>query len=141
MAGLVESFVRHPAGESPVTYDRNDAVVLLLLVSGTGDPKCGGNGGTRVARAKGIVFALGCLRESAQAAAGSQSLEAVPAAGQQFVGIGLMADIPDDLIPRRIEAVVKGYGEFYGSQARRQVTTRPGNYRDYSLPDLLRQYV
>ena len=54
-------------------------------------------------RAEGVVFALGAFGEAAEAAALAQSADAVAAPGQDLVRIALMADIPDQLVMRRVE--------------------------------------
>ena len=45
--------------------------------------------------AEGIVFALGAAGEAGQPALLAQRADAVAAAGQDLVRIGLVADIPD----------------------------------------------
>ena len=48
-----------------------------------------------MAGAERVVFALGALGEAGEAAALAQRADAVAAAGQDLVRIGLMADVPD----------------------------------------------
>src|SRR6187551_2233627 len=80
--------------------------------------------------AEGVVFALGTLRESGQAAAGAQSANAVTPAGQNFVRISLVADVPDQLVIGRIKNVVKGHREFDDTEARAEVTACDGDRVD-----------
>ena len=58
--------------------------------------------------AERVVFAFGALGEAGQAVAHPQRADAVAAAGEDLVGIGLMADVPDQAVPRRVEHVVQG---------------------------------
>ena len=57
--------------------------------------------------AERIVIALGALGETGQPAAGAQRADAVAAAGQDLVRIGLMADVPDQAVARGVEDVVQ----------------------------------
>jgi len=67
--------------------------------------------------AERIVFALGALREPGQSAALAQGADAVTAAGQNLVRIGLMADVPDNLVGGCIEHGVQRYREFDDAEA------------------------
>ena len=62
--------------------------------------------------AERIVFALGALGEAGKAAALAQRADAVAPAGQDLVRIGLMADVPDQAIARRVENIVQRHGQF-----------------------------
>ena len=52
---------------------------------------------------EGVVFALGALGETRQPAALAQGADAVAPAGQDLVRVALVADIPDQLVARRVE--------------------------------------
>jgi hypothetical protein len=65
------------------------------------------DGGGGVAHAEGVVLRLVPLREAGQAALGPDGAEPVAPAGQQLVGVGLVADVPDQLVGRRGEDVVE----------------------------------
>ena len=58
-------------------------------------------------RAKGIVFALRPLGETRKAAALPDRPDAVAPAGEDLVRVGLMADIPDQPVVRRVEDIVE----------------------------------
>ena len=57
--------------------------------------------------AERVVFALGALGEAGQAVLGAQRADAVAPAGQDLVRIGLVADVPDQPVVRRVEDVVE----------------------------------
>ena len=57
--------------------------------------------------AERIVFALGALGEAGQAAALTERADAVAAAGKNLVRIGLVADVPDQAVVRRVEHVMQ----------------------------------
>ena len=67
--------------------------------------------------AKRIVVALGALGETGKAAAGAQLADAVAAAGQDLVRVGLVADVPDQAVARRVEGVVDRRGQFHDAEA------------------------
>ena len=67
--------------------------------------------------AERIVIALGALGEAGQSAAGAQRADAVAAAGQDLVRIGLMADVPDQAVARGVEHIVHGGRQFDDAEA------------------------
>ena len=67
--------------------------------------------------AERIVIALGALGEAGQSAAGAQRADAVAAAGQDLVRIGLMADVPDQAVARGVEDVMDCRGQFDDAEA------------------------
>ena len=58
--------------------------------------------------AERVVFALGALGEARQAAALAERADAVAPPGQDLVRIGLVADVPDQAVARRVEHIVQG---------------------------------
>ena len=71
--------------------------------------------------AEGVKGGFIPLREGRKAAVLPNARHGFPAARQDFVGIGLVAHIPDDAIFRRVEAVVQGEGQLHDPQARAEV--------------------
>ena len=57
--------------------------------------------------AERVVFALRALGEAGEAAALAQRTDARAPAGEDLVRIGLMADVPDQPVARRVEHVVQ----------------------------------
>ena len=92
-----------------------------------------------MAGVKGVVGALAALGEAAEAAVLPQGVEPVLAPGEEFVGIGLMAHVPDDLVPGAVKDIVQGDGELHHSQAGGQVPAGLGHGGDDLLPDFLGQ--
>ena len=73
-------------------------------------------------RSEGIIFAFVALGETGQPARLAQCPDAVPPPRQDLVRIGLMADIPDQAVSRRIEHVVNGNREFDNAEAGSEMT-------------------
>ena len=94
--------------------------------------------------AERIVIALGALGEAGQAAAGAQRADPVAAAGEDLVRIGLVADVPDQAIARRVEDVMQGGGQLDHAETGAEMSARYRNRIDGfltqfvgNLPDLL----
>ena len=62
-------------------------------------------------RAERIEIALAALGEAGEAAALAQRANAGASTGQNLVRIGLMADVPDQPVARRLENVVQRDGQ------------------------------
>ncbi len=76
-------------------------------------------------RAEGVVFALRPAGEAGEASALAQRLDAAAPAGQDLVRIGLVPDVPDHPVGRRVEHVVQGDGQLDHPQPRAQMA--PGD--------------
>ena len=76
-----------------------------------------------MAGVKRIVFRFIALREAGHAAVFPEMIETVFSAGQKLIGIGLMTDVEDDLVFRKIKGPDKGDREFDGPQVAAQVSS------------------
>src|SRR5713101_6611900 len=90
-------------------------------------------------RAIAIVLALGTHGEAADATGAANRVKAVLAASQQLVDIGLMADIPDELVLGRAENVVQRQSELDDAEVRAKVSAVFGEDRDQFLPNFFGQ--
>ena len=138
--GVVQPFHGFPAGKGSVPDDGNHIVVVPGQVPGTGDSQSRRNGGAGVAGAEAVIFAFRPFGEAAEAAVLPESGEFVQPAGQQFVDIGLMAHIPDDLVPRHGKHLMQGDGQFHHSQVGGQMPSVPAGHFQDLLPDFLAQF-
>ena len=77
--------------------------------------------------AERVVFALGALGEAGKPAALAQRADAIAPPGQNLVRIGLMADIPDQPVARRVEDVVQRHGQLDDAEPGAQM---PAGHRD-----------
>ena len=77
------------------------------------------------------------LAETAQPAVLPNGVKLLPTSGQQFVGVRLVARIPDDEIPGRVQQVVKGDGQFDDAEVGGEMAADVGNDRDDLLADFL----
>jgi hypothetical protein len=87
--------------------------------------------------AERVVFALGALGESGQAAALPERTNAVTPVGQDLVRIALVADVPDQLVSRRVEHIVQRHGKLDHAQARAEMAAGVGDRVDGLPPQLV----
>ena len=99
-AGIVHGLIGHAGGHRAVADHGDDVVLAAGKVARHRHAEAGGNRGRGVGRAERIVIALGPLGETGKPAAGAQGADAIAAAGQDLVRIGLMANVPDQAIAR-----------------------------------------
>ena len=104
---VVHSLIDHAAGKGTVADDGDDLPRLSAQLFGPRDAD--GNGQCRVAMAgnKGVVLALVRVREAGQTVQLAQFCKTFAAAGQQLMGIALVAHVEYDLILRRRKDAVQ----------------------------------
>ena len=148
---VVHPLVHHAARHRAIPHHRDDTVFLTRKLTGGNHSEGGGNRSARMSGAERVEFALAPLEKSAQSAQLTDGAHPLFPARQDLMRIGLMADVPDELVVRRIEGIVKRNGEFDGSQSSAQMTTRLGDHfdqiiahvctEDFQLRDWQRPYV
>ena len=84
-----------------------------------------------------IIFAFRTFRESADAVLGAVESECLPTACDDLMGIGLMADVKDDLVLRCVVNIVESDNQFNSSEARSKVTGVDSTTFNHVLTDLL----
>ena len=120
-AGVVHRLVGHAGGHRAVADHGDDVVLAAGEVARHGHAERRRDRGRGMRRAERVVFALGALGEAGQAVAHAQRADAVAAAGEDLVRIGLMADVPDQAVLGRVEHVVQGDGQLDDAQAGAQM--------------------
>ena len=78
-------------------------------------------------RAKGVIFAFRPLGEPGQPAALTQRTDTITTAGKNFMGIGLMADIPYQPVVGGIEYVMQRHRQLDDAKTGAQMPARDGN--------------
>ena len=86
-----------------------------------------------------VVLALVTARETAQAAELAQRAHAVAAAGEDLVRIGLVADVPDDAVFRRVVDVMQRYRQLDGTEVGAEVSSGLGDAVQQECPQLVGQ--
>ena len=89
----------------------DDVVLAAGKVARGRHAEPGGNRRRGMRRAEGVVFALRALGEAGKAVPLPERADAVAPPGQDLVRIGLVADVPDQPVARRVEDVVERDGQ------------------------------
>ena len=116
MAQVVQTFEGHPAGERPVPHHRRHPPGVAGGGKGGSQAVGVGEGGGGVAVFDPVMRGFhpaGITGHSAGAAKGG---EGPSPAGEQLVGIGLMAGVEQNHIPGGVVHPVQGDGQFHYSQ-------------------------
>jgi hypothetical protein len=90
-----------------------------------------------VRRAERVVFALAPAREAREAAALAQRADALAPAGQDLVRIGLVADVPDQPVARRVEEIVERDRQLDDAEPRPEMAAGDGDRVDRLGPELV----
>ena len=80
-----------------------------------------------MADAEGIVRAFASPRKAADTVLHAQLGHTTAPAGQHLVAVGLMTDIPDQSVVRRVVNVMQGNGQFDRAEIRRKMAASPGD--------------
>ena len=138
-ASVVQGLVSHACGECAIANDSHGFALAAHLFGGHGHAKCSRNAGRRVRGTKGVVNTFFAAWKSAQATQLAHAGHLVVASRQHFVGIGLMADIPDQSIFWRVKNIMQGDGELNRSQVGAKVSSRLRNRLNQTLAQLCGQ--
>ena len=136
---VVERLVGDAAGESRIAAKGDHALGATAQVARRRHAQRRGERGAGVARAEGVVLALGAEHEAVEAAGLADGMEAVAPAGEQLVHVGLVADVEDEGIGRRIEDAMQRDGQLDHAQIRPEVAAGLGQHGDQFVADFLGQ--
>ena len=136
-AGVVHGLIGHARRHRAVADHGDDIVGSAGEVARDCHAEAGGNRGGGVRGAERIVIALGALGETGQAAAGAQRADAVATPGQDLVRIGLVTDVPNQPVARRVEDVVDRRGQLDHAQAGAEMAARHRHRVDGFLAQLV----
>src|SRR6266480_5086732 len=86
-----------------------------------------------------VVFTFRALGEARQPAALAKGPNPLAAGGQNLVWISLVSNVPDQSVPRRIEEVVQGDGQFDHPKPRPEMPSGDGHRADRLGAQFVRQ--
>ena len=118
---VVHGLKGHAGGQCTVANNGYRIAGVPLQLGGHGHTQGSRNGGAGMRCTKGVVLTLAALRKAAEAAELAQAGHAVAPAGQDFVGISLVADIPDQAVAWRVKHIMQRHGQLHGAQIRAQM--------------------
>lgn len=119
--GIVHGLKGHTRAQRPVTNDGHDAAAFALELGGLGHSKRRRDTGGGMRRAKCVVLALLPPRKAANPPLLAQTAHAVGPAGEDFVGIRLVAHVPDQPVMGGFIDMVQGHGQLDSAQVGTQV--------------------
>ena len=132
---VVECFEGGAAGEGGVAGDADDVFVGAFEVAGDGEAEGGADGGAGVACAVAVVRAFGAEEEAVEALVLAHGAETVPAAGEHFMDVALVADVEDEFVFGGFEDPMEGDGEFDDAEVGAEVAAGAGEGGDEVLAD------
>ena len=114
-------------------------LVAAPQIARRGHAERGGERRARMAGAVAIVLAFGAEQEAVEAVGLADGVEAVAASGKKLVDIGLVADVEDEIVRRRVEDAMKRDGQLDHAQIRPEMAARLGQNGDEFLAYFLGQ--
>ncbi len=137
--GIVHRLIGHAGAHRPVAdHGHHVAVLLALQVVRHRHAQAGGDAGAAVRGAERVVLALGPPGEPAQPARLPQGPDPVAPPGQDLVRIGLVPDVPQHPVARRVEDRVQRHRQLHHAQRRTQVAARRADRVHRLGPQLVR---
>ena len=137
-AGVVEGLVGDAAGEGAVADHRDDLAVLAdPLAHRLLEPDRVADRGRGVAGAHDVVLGLEHRAERRQPAVLADRVEAIAPAREHLVRIGLVADVPEDLVAGRVEQAVERHRQLAGAEVGAEVAADLADHVDDQLAHLL----
>ena len=94
-----------------------------------------------MSRIEGIALAFPVFRKAAHAAIAAHPGKFVLPSRQYFMGIGLMTDIPDNLILRQIQTEMQRHRQLHNPEIRGQMAARFAHRVDNKVPELCSQLI
>ena len=138
-AGLVDRLERDAAGHRAVADHGDDLAVLAVAAAHRLlDADRVADRGRGVAGAHDVVLGLVDRAERREAAVLADRAELVAAAGEDLVRVGLVADVPEDLVARRVEQRVQRDGDLARAEVGAEVAADLAHRVDQQLAHLLR---
>ena len=134
--GVVHGLVGHAGAHRAVADHAHHVAPLALQARRRRHAEPGRDRGRGVGGAERVVGALRPAGEAGEPAGLAQGADAGAAAGQDLVRVGLVADVPDQPVPGRVEHVVQRHRELDHAQPGAEVPAR-GRDRVHHLPPQL----
>ena len=125
-ARIVHALERQAAGEGAVADDGDHLLRPALQPGRFREAECGGNGGGGMPHPEGVVLAFADAGETADPARSAYVPEGLPAAGDDLVGVCLVAYVQHKLVGGGVEHVMHAHDEFDGPEAGGEVSRVAG---------------
>ena len=113
LADLVDRFQGEASGQGAVSDDGHHMVALLAALSGDDEAEGGGEDRAGMAGVQSVVDAFVPVGEARDSSELAELWKELLPSRKKFVAVGLVADIPENLVLRCVEDTVEGEGELY----------------------------
>ena len=139
VAEVVQRLQREAAHEGRVADDHRDPLHAVPDVTRGGEACRDRETRPGVAAVEHVVLRLAAPREAADPSKLAERPEPRIPAGEELVRVGLVAGVPHDPVPGRLEDAVKRQRDLHHAERRSEVTARHRDGGDDRPPDLLGQ--
>ena len=113
------------------------AVQFAFQLAGNGHAERPADGGAAVAHAEGVVLAFAALGEAAEAFVEPIGVEQFTPSGEDLVPVGLVPNVPNELVVGRIEDVMQRHGELHHTKAGAEVAALYAHHIDDEIAEFL----
>ena len=138
LPGLVHRLEGDPAREGPVAHHAHDPTLGVAAQPRALDQaQPVADRGRGVPRADDVVLGLAAAGEPGEASVLADGVEALGPSGDDLVGVGLVADVPDDLVAGAFEDAVQGDRELDRAEAGGQMAADLADARQDHLAYLV----
>ena len=136
IAGAIQSFERLAARECAIAEHGNDGVLLPVQIARERHAERRRNRRARMPDTECVVGRLETVGKPCDAALGAKRRKPIPTSREDLVRIGLMSDIPDELIRRKIKNVIERERQLHCTKARREMTAGLRHMLDHERTNL-----
>ena len=136
---IVQAFIGKTSCQRTVSDHGYHRIMLSSKISCLDIAKPRRDGRGRMTCVKSIAVALSSSGKASHASKLAQRIKARLASCQNFMRVGLMSHVPDNLIFRKIQGQMKPHRQFYGSKVTRKMASRHTDLFDQKLPDFFRK--
>ena len=136
---MVQGFESLARRHRAVADHGDDAPLFAFVRGGERHAERGADRSARVADAERVVLAFEAARERREPALELDRLQPVAAAGQHLVRVGLVADVPDQAVVRRVEDVVQRDRQFDRAEAGGEMTAHLADRLDQEFAHFVRE--
>src|SRR5436190_23788338 len=112
MSGLINCLHGHAAGQRGVADQGDYMMLFAFTIAGDGHTECSRNGSRGMASAERVIRRFVTAQKTAHAAVLLDGRKQITPAGENLVGISLVAHIPYQPVIRRIKCVMQRYRKF-----------------------------
>src|SRR5208283_4389378 len=110
MRDIIEGLIGDAAGESGVTGYGYHVFFATHAIASYRHSKCRGKGSTGMPGAVTIVLAFTAQHKAIQPTRRAYGVELLPSSREQFMDVGLVADIEQQMVFGGVEDIVQGDG-------------------------------